>query len=726
MYTAEETIAAIKASRSSSPESKKRCNVGDNPPISSTSSSSSRSDGAEANSSRGQTATSTPPFIGTPSSSVENSPSTMDNNGHHHHPHRVDKDVEMFNADADAEAESETTPQMQQPGGRNGLRRVALEHLAQGGRQPEGQADRAAVRAADVDCGERTQPSLRQEPLSSSLVVPIGPLAAAAFENGMSAVEEAAQGSGPGRRASLQRCPSGGLSQKITVPVQGVVMIQLKELTNAMFYYKMMMIHNSTPHIRSCFLWGVVIVALDAAIAKFSRRTDLGATRHAVLFQGSGGGVAAEMSGRCEAVDVYNVLRVCVCSAIDPHLPNLAQVIWQYAASWIDGLPCNRSCLSHPRWWGGFQIHLMVLYYRAGPLSSLGAQCSRNRDTSLICLPTILLRTRLRDLQATATDGISVDVASKVVPTRATGRGGLCRKRSCATAVFASHRNIKNPRAASLGSVPRSEEDRNLSVALVNQCQCHWPTLSDTYLPWYGSPANRSVVINSSDCPRPSALRLAKETSSCNLRRGVQFARANRSAVRYDVLDGKHVSEPQSSDRNVASSMMRNLGIIARTRQGRRMDVQLSHQLPTDMYDLSLAEVRVRVNSTGPSGDANIINVTADSDITLRSVPLIAVVNARVQIAPASNFMGRRRIAIAADLLGGNLLGPSSITNEYVFGPSVLVRINHSDIACDHYVGTWKYRIVLACCFTCLISCVNVTRVPLKPAFSKRRDFKLA
>ncbi|KAH9931825.1 uncharacterized protein B0H18DRAFT_68264 [Fomitopsis serialis] len=165
MYTAEETIAAIKASRSSSPESKKCCNVGDNPPISSTSSSSSRSDGAEANGSIGQTATSTPPFIGTPSSSVENSPSTMDNNGHHHHPHRVDKDVEMFNADANAEAESETTPQMQQPRGRNGLRRVALEHLAQGGRQPEGQADRAAVCAADVDCGERTQPSLRQEPV---------------------------------------------------------------------------------------------------------------------------------------------------------------------------------------------------------------------------------------------------------------------------------------------------------------------------------------------------------------------------------------------------------------------------------------------------------------------------------------------------------------------------------------------------------------------------------
>ncbi|KAH9931863.1 uncharacterized protein B0H18DRAFT_1116116 [Fomitopsis serialis] len=166
-----------------------------------------------------------PPFIGMPSSSVGNSPSTMDNNGHHHHPHRVDKDVEMFNADADAEAESETTPQMQQPRGRNGLRRVALEHLAQGGRQPEGQADRAANLYTNFD--------VNVPQLSSSLVVPIGPLAAAA-ENGMSAVEEAAQGSGPGRRASLQHCPSGGLSQKITVPVQGVVMVQLKEVTNAM------------------------------------------------------------------------------------------------------------------------------------------------------------------------------------------------------------------------------------------------------------------------------------------------------------------------------------------------------------------------------------------------------------------------------------------------------------------------------------------------------------
>ncbi|KAH9928109.1 uncharacterized protein B0H18DRAFT_1001439 [Fomitopsis serialis] len=230
MYTAEETIAAIKASRSSSPESKKCCNVGDNPPISSTSSSSSRSDGAEANGSIGQTATSTPPFIGTPSSSVENSPSTMDNNGHHHHPHRVDKDVEMFNADANAEAESETTPQMQQPRGRNGLRREVgnprVKRIAPQSAPPASTAESAH----SPHCGKNlyTNVDVNVPQLSSSLVVPIGPLAAAA-ENGMSAVEEAAQGSGPGRRASLQRCPSG-LSQKITVPVQGVDMVQLKEV----------------------------------------------------------------------------------------------------------------------------------------------------------------------------------------------------------------------------------------------------------------------------------------------------------------------------------------------------------------------------------------------------------------------------------------------------------------------------------------------------------------
>ena len=74
-------------------------------------------------------------------------------------------------------------------------------------------------------------------PLSSSpLVVPMGPLAAAAFESGMSAVEELrllkAQVQDVARVCNA--VARGDLSQKITVPVQGVVMIQLKDVINSM------------------------------------------------------------------------------------------------------------------------------------------------------------------------------------------------------------------------------------------------------------------------------------------------------------------------------------------------------------------------------------------------------------------------------------------------------------------------------------------------------------
>jgi hypothetical protein len=71
---------------------------------------------------------------------------------------------------------------------------------------------------------------------SSPLVVPMGPLAAAAFESGMSAVEELkllkAQVQDVARVCNA--VARGDLSQKITVPVQGVVMVQLKDVINTM------------------------------------------------------------------------------------------------------------------------------------------------------------------------------------------------------------------------------------------------------------------------------------------------------------------------------------------------------------------------------------------------------------------------------------------------------------------------------------------------------------
>ncbi|KAF4582712.1 hypothetical protein EYR40_002636 [Pleurotus pulmonarius] len=70
----------------------------------------------------------------------------------------------------------------------------------------------------------------------SPLVVPMGPLVHAAFESGMSAVEELrllkAQVQDVARVCNA--VARGDLSQKITVPVQGVVMVQLKDVINGM------------------------------------------------------------------------------------------------------------------------------------------------------------------------------------------------------------------------------------------------------------------------------------------------------------------------------------------------------------------------------------------------------------------------------------------------------------------------------------------------------------
>ncbi|TFK48077.1 hypothetical protein OE88DRAFT_1665159 [Heliocybe sulcata] len=73
-------------------------------------------------------------------------------------------------------------------------------------------------------------------PTGSPLVVPPGPLAAAAFESEMSASEELKL-----LKALVQdvarvcnAVAQGDLSQKIEVHVQGVVMVQLKEVINSM------------------------------------------------------------------------------------------------------------------------------------------------------------------------------------------------------------------------------------------------------------------------------------------------------------------------------------------------------------------------------------------------------------------------------------------------------------------------------------------------------------
>ncbi|GAB1522101.1 histidine kinase osmosensor [Rhizoctonia solani] len=75
-----------------------------------------------------------------------------------------------------------------------------------------------------------------EDDTGSPLVLPPGPLSAAAFESGMSAVEELkllkAQVQDVAR--VCKAVAEGDLSQKITVPVQGPVMVQLKDVINTM------------------------------------------------------------------------------------------------------------------------------------------------------------------------------------------------------------------------------------------------------------------------------------------------------------------------------------------------------------------------------------------------------------------------------------------------------------------------------------------------------------
>ena len=82
-------------------------------------------------------------------------------------------------------------------------------------------------------------------PDSSPLVIPMGPLATAAFESGMSAVEELkllkAQVQDVARVCNA--VARGDLSQKITVPVQGVVMVQLKDVINTMVFFFHFLFH---------------------------------------------------------------------------------------------------------------------------------------------------------------------------------------------------------------------------------------------------------------------------------------------------------------------------------------------------------------------------------------------------------------------------------------------------------------------------------------------------
>ena len=248
MHTAEEALSAIRDADKCGPESKKRRSVGDSPPM--TSSGSSHSDTTCAESNGYAHHSSVSPFF-TPTSSVESIPATLDDSV---------KDVEMSDSTSDDDAPSESTPLPPAPTGAarisNGMsinldsvvnpldkihRAAAGQHAATAASAPPSvQADHVSCPGCGRIITDTTTISkivnMTSGDVSSPLVVPPGPLAAAAFESGMSAVDELkllkTQVQDVARVCNA--VARGDLSQKITVPVQGVVMIQLKDVINAM------------------------------------------------------------------------------------------------------------------------------------------------------------------------------------------------------------------------------------------------------------------------------------------------------------------------------------------------------------------------------------------------------------------------------------------------------------------------------------------------------------
>lgn len=235
MYTAEEAYNSIKASERAGPDTKKRRSVGDSPPVSSPSSTSS----AEfTNIVTHSDVSSQSPFFSPSNSSFDSLSSSV----YQEAKERVDVDM------AESETvESETTPSAPTQRPANGSSTPMTINLA-GVPNP---LDRTKLPNGNEHhltcphCGHgftfntsnsTTVELITGEPLSSPLVVPPGPLAAAAYESGMSAVEELKLLKQQVQDVSrvCNAVARGDLSQKITVPVQGVVMVQLKEVINAM------------------------------------------------------------------------------------------------------------------------------------------------------------------------------------------------------------------------------------------------------------------------------------------------------------------------------------------------------------------------------------------------------------------------------------------------------------------------------------------------------------
>ena len=281
MYTAEETLASIKASENwdNGPDTKKRRSVGDTPPVSNSSTTSSQGDLSPSSStipsaSNGSTAsgyssTTVRSTSGTPIPHSSSPPSLFP-------PYNLASLAADFEQDVDmSENSSDLGPSSQPthfPDRTTSPMTISLDGLQHAIDRPNGSL-RAGVNGSSISapptshgdsvscpvCGKAVSDTITVSKISafskiyafsdtsafnnassssgSPLVVPPGgPLATAAFESGMSAVEELhllkAQVQDVARVCNA--VARGDLSQKITVPVQGVVMVQLKDVINGM------------------------------------------------------------------------------------------------------------------------------------------------------------------------------------------------------------------------------------------------------------------------------------------------------------------------------------------------------------------------------------------------------------------------------------------------------------------------------------------------------------
>jgi osomolarity two-component system sensor histidine kinase NIK1 len=267
MYTAEDTLASIKASENweNGPDNKKRRSVGDTPSTTNPSANSSQADLSPSSSSAllpssdgsttsGYSSTTVRSSSGTPIHHTSSSPSSYPPYNLASLSADFEQDVNMSESSSDLEpsphaahlpdrALSPMTISL------DGLR-SAIDRPNGSHRTVNGPSYSAPPTSHDLVscplCGRAVSDSISAGRLSSAfrssvssgspLVVPPGPLVNAAFESGMSAVEELrllkTQVQDVARVCNA--VARGDLSMKITVPVQGVVMVQLKDVINGM------------------------------------------------------------------------------------------------------------------------------------------------------------------------------------------------------------------------------------------------------------------------------------------------------------------------------------------------------------------------------------------------------------------------------------------------------------------------------------------------------------